>query len=353
MKVTDFFRKVFGARTEPDTRLLSPDGHTMWDGKTVNSSTRSSAVGMPQEGPDISVFLERLRRAAPDIRADELAYVNRYLVASAKPYLEYKASAGEWNKRLAGFRRRLETSDFKGALSIAEGMERDYPGGDESTWSRAEALAGLARWPDAASAASQRLGVRRPDVERGFMQMVAMTAMSGDRDAYRRLVRTLRIAAPNYPRLVLAVAECTVYGLTPIAAEDPVAEAVRIEKSYSTELHEHGRVILKVRFALVLARAGRIAEAEKVVRSALSDPIVAGSQRSGIELNRVVLALVLARKGDFGGARTELARAEAAVGTPLSDGALVAGLGASQQDDTENRAIYAVLRREVKALLDR
>jgi len=211
-----------------------------------------------------------------------------------------------------------------------------------------------ARWREAADEFQRNSGVVRPDIDEHFWQMMSALILADDRaEFFKRLESVVEPDWELLPTDALSL-ECLGFGMT-VGLRNPRFVAERIERRFAQELSNPAQVLVKADFALVLARAGRLTEAEKWIRQALASPLLSTMDRDLMNHKRINLALILALRGDRTGARVELARAEASLGPLHTDGQLLSGVGVANlamgRAEVETRSVYAVIRREVNELL--
>jgi hypothetical protein len=248
----------------------------------------------------------------------------------------------------------LAKQDLGGALRevdrfIALEPMAGYPHGY-----RGRVLCAMERWREAADEFQRNSGFVRPDIDDHFWQMMCALVLAGDPVEYGRRLES--VVEPDWellPANALSL-ECIGFGLVS-GVGDPRRTAQAISRRFAQELANPSEVLLQADFSLVLARAGRLAEAESRMRQALASPLLPSSERPLMEHRRIYLALILALRRDHNGATAELDRAEASMGLMRSDGQLMSGVGnfgeVNARAETESRAVFTVLRREVKQLL--
>jgi WD40 repeat protein/tetratricopeptide (TPR) repeat protein len=347
------------ASSWPQVGIFDPSGRQTWQGRARNPFTKQlEDIGAPAQPYEVSATVAALSRWAPKISDREASILLKSLADHALPYLAMDRRHSELTTLENNFRQLITEDRPSQALGIADKLVEALPMNTGYWGDRGQALAGLGRWSDAVHAFNAADGRVRPVLVGHFIPAQACVLMSGDFNGYRKrlesVIERVDLLSPDEA----ATVEFTAYGLTADSSDDPKATADRLARKYPYQVSNPLQVRIQGRYALVLLRAGRLKEAERHVRISLDPSTLLPKEKRGLALNRMTLALILAKEGNLAAARREYSFAESVFTTPRSTESLIGALGKNLPDNDDNRAIYkgslvvyAIVRRECAALL--
>lgn len=342
----------------PWTKVFGSDGTMLWDGK-INLPGRRGArvnIGAPQADWEIEGYLGRLAGVSPSLSKGELAALRQLLHKLVSPsQTSNPPSFSAASAQRTNYQWYLDRNDLTGAMRELDRFTSLEPMAVTPHEYRGRVLSAMGKWREAADEYQRGSGILRPAYDQHFWQMMCCLLLAGDSGEFSKRLRS--IVEPDWEFSIRSRAlrlECIGFGLVPNPA-DPRQTAERIRRRFAQELDNPSNVLLNADYSLILARAGRLPEAETLIHRCMADPLLPVSDRKFMEHRRIYLALVLALKGDREGARGQLSRAEADFGLNRNEGQLMAGLPDAANSDAANesecQAIFTVLRREVKLLL--
>lgn len=357
MPVISLLHQLFGdVPGYPILRIFRADGILGWDGHGYSPVTkRQEEVGLPVEPWEIENFLRGIRSAGVTLSKNEEDTIRTRATAIVSGLVEMSPKALKQINYTQAASRLLEAGNAPGAYKVAEDLIRFAPASLDGYRLKGIAAAALGRWGEASAYLAQVGGSVRPSYHtyHMFLTIQAALLLDGDTAEMRRRMDVLMGYRSEVDKDLDAWKECVGFGLSAEASADPVATAKRIEREFGAQISDPSGVTLRAAFGLVLMRAGRFTEAERVIRAALNDPMILPSSRSEVELYRMGLAIIRARMGDPKGAAKEFDRAEKSAGPTATDGKLVSAMTQPYVKYPESSAVYAVLRREAKGLLGR